>query len=145
MGAGAPSWSELVKLLLERTLEPRGFKSREPVPAVDNPTQSPFELLPDGGLRVGTGDGTWRYEYRVREVKRYTAEQEALARNVLGDVQAKGSATDVETLMKGAQVCYDLCGQELFLLVTGAIYSRASAPSKPHRAIAKLAHAQSGP
>lgn len=144
MGAGAPSWAELVKLLLKRTLD-HGIELRESVPAADNPTQSPFELLPNGGLRLGSGAGTWRYEHRVREVKRYTAEQEALARDVLADVKAKGSATDVEMLMKGAQVCYDLCGQELFRLVTGGIYSRAAAPSKTHRAIAKLAPAQRVP
>ncbi|HKX54421.1 MAG TPA: hypothetical protein VJM47_11540 [Nitrosospira sp.] len=44
--------------------------------------------------------------------------------------------------MHGAQVCYDLCGQHLFRLLTKIIYTRAKEPSEVHRAIAELAHAQ---
>jgi hypothetical protein len=140
MGAGAPSWANLVRLLLEETLD-KGLELREEVPDADNPAQPPFEILPDGSLRVG-GDGTWRVEHRVSEVKRYSPEQESLARAVLAEVREKGTKTDVETLMQGAQVCFDLCEQDLFRLLTGVIYRRAKAPSETHRAIARLAHAQ---
>lgn len=143
MGAGAPSWPELVRLMLEETLD-KGLEYYESVPAADNPAQPPIEFLPDGTVRTG-GTGIWRFEQRVSEVKRYTAEQEQTARSVLAEVKAKGSSTDVETLMHGAQVCYDLCGQHLFRLLTKIIYTRAKKPSEVHRAIAELAHAQEVP
>lgn len=143
MGVGAPSWSELVRLMLEETLH-KGLEYYESVPAPDNPPQPPIERLEDGTVRTG-GTGTWRFEQRVSEVKRYTAEQKQLAREVLAQVKAKGSKTDVETLMQGAQVCYDLCGQDLFRLITRILYGRARAPSETHRVIAELAHAQEVP
>jgi hypothetical protein len=139
MGARAPSWAGLVQLMLEETLD-KGMEFYEPVPAADNTDQSPLEFLPDGTVRKG-GTGTWR----VSEVKRYAAEQEQIARNVLAEVKAKGSSTDVEILRQGAQVCYDLCGQDLFRLLTGILYARAKEPSETHRAIAELAHAQEVP
>jgi SIR2-like domain len=143
MGAGAPSWSELVRLMLEETLD-KGLEFYEPVPAADNPAQPPIEFLPDGTVRTG-GTGTWRFEQRVSEVKRYKAEQGQIARNVLAEVKAKGASTDVETLMQGAQVCYDLCGQDLFRLLTRLLYTRAKEPSEVHRAVAELAQAQAVP
>ncbi len=143
MGAGAPSWSGLVLLMLEETLD-KGLELYESVPAADNPAQPPIELLPDGTARAG-GTGTWRFEQRVREVKRYTAEQERMARKVVAEVKAKGCKTDVETLKRGAQVCYNLCGQDLFRLLTRILYTRAKGPTETHRAIAELAHAQEVP
>ena len=89
MGAGAPSWSELVRLMLEETLD-KGLEFYESVPAADNPAQPPIEFLPDGTVRTG-GTGTWRFEQRVSDVKRYTAEQEQTAREVLAEVKAKES------------------------------------------------------
>ena len=121
MGAGAPSWSELVRLMLEETLE-KGLEFYESVPAADNPAQPPIEFLPDGTVRTG-GTGTWRFEQRVSEVKHYTVEQEQTAREVLVEVAAKGSSTEVERLMQGAQVCYELCGQHLFRLLTRILYA----------------------
>ncbi len=143
MGAGAPSWAELVRLMLEETLE-KGLELYESVPAADNPTQSPSGFRPEGGARVGEST-VWRFEQRLREVKRYTAEQEQVARQALAEIKAKGASTDVEVLMQGAQVCYDLCGQDLFRLLTKIIYTRAKGPSETHRAIAELAHAQAVP
>jgi hypothetical protein len=141
IGAGAPSWAKLVKLLLEETLN-KGLELREPVPAAGDPAQPPL----GGGPSLRPGETqSWRVEYRVREVRRYTSEQEAGARKVLADIQAEGNTTDVETLKTGAQICYDLCEQELFQLLTAAIYRRAKAPSETHRAIARLAHAQAVP
>ncbi len=129
--------------MLEATLE-KGLEFYGSVPAADNPEQPPIEFLPDGTVRTG-GTGTWRYEHRVSDVKRYTPAQEQVAREVLAEVKAKGSKANVETLMKGAQVCYDLCGQHLFRLLTGILYDRAKEPSASHRAIAELSHAQNVP
>lgn len=143
MGAGAPSWPSLVQLMLEETLE-KGLEFYESVPADDNPPEPPIEFLPDGTVRTG-GSGTWHYEQRVIDVKRYTPEQEQIARDVLAEVKEKGSSTDVDELMQGAQVCYDLCGQHLFRVLTQILYKRAKEPSKTHRAIAELAHAQMVP
>jgi hypothetical protein len=143
MGAGAPSWSELVQLMLEQTLN-KGLELYVSVPAAENPAQPPIEVLPDGTARLG-GTGSWSFEQRVSEVKRHTAAQEQTARDVLAEVKAKRSSTDVEILMQGAQVCYDLCGQHLFRLLTGILYTRAKKSSETHRAIAELAHAQHVP
>jgi hypothetical protein len=140
MGAGAPSWADLVRLLLEETID-KGLEFYEAVPAEGNPQQPPIELLPHGSVRTG-GSGTWRYTQRVAETRRYTAEQEQVARKVLDEVRKKGSSTDVETLMRGAQVCYELCGQHLFRLLTGIIYTRAKGPSATHRVVAELSHEQ---
>ena len=46
--------------------------------------------------------------------------------------------------MEGAQVCYDLCGQHLYRLLTRILYARAKEPGIP-RAIAELAHVQKVP
>lgn len=143
MGAGAPSWSDLVRLMLEETLD-KGLEFYESVPAPDNPAQPPIEFLPDGTVRTG-GSGTWHFDRRVSEVRRYTPEQELIARKILAEVKAKGTSTPVERLMEGAQVCYDLCGQHLFRLLTKLLYAPAKEPSETHRAIAELAHAQEVP
>ncbi|NIM17187.1 MAG: SIR2 family protein [Candidatus Aminicenantes bacterium] len=146
MGAGAPSWSELVRLMLEETLD-NGLELYESVPAADNSAQPPFESLPEGDRNFERiiGIGTRKFEQRVSEVKRYTAQDEQIARKVLAEVKARGFSTDVEVLMQGAQVCYDLCGQDLFRLLTRIIYTRAKEPSETHRAIAELAHGQEVP
>jgi hypothetical protein len=143
MGAGAPSWSHLVRLMLLETLD-KGLELHEPVPADDHAGQVPVNLLPDAAEPIN-GIGTRRVQYRIKEVKRYTPEQERMARNILSEIETKGPNTDVETLMHGAQVCYDLCGQHLFKLLTMLLYTRAKEPSETHRAIAELAHAQEEP
>ncbi len=142
-GAGAPTWPELVRLMLEETLD-RGLELTESVPAADNPPEPPIAFQPDGTVRLG-GSGTWRFEQRVKEVKRYSADQSSVARNLLEEVRKRGAATDVETLMQGAQTCYDLCGQHLFRLLSGILYDRAKTPSGTHRAIAELAQVQAVP
>jgi hypothetical protein len=116
MGAGAPSWPDLVRLMLEETLD-KGVAVSESAPVAGGPA----------------------------ERKRYTADEEQTARRVLAEVKVKGSAADVETLMLGAQICYDLCGQHLFRLLTAILYRGAKEPSEAHRAIAELAHAQAVP
>jgi hypothetical protein len=47
--------------------------------------------------------------------------------------------------MQGAQVCYELCSQHLFRLLTRILYASAKEPSDIQRAIAELAHAQEVP
>jgi len=142
MGAGAPSWPDLVRALIERILK-EGVEFREPVPTASNPPSAPIEWLPDGSMRIH--DGKWSYKTRVREVRRFSPDQQATAFSVLEEVRSSGARCSVETLMHGAQICHDLCGQELFRLVTSAIYRRANAPSLTHQAIAKLARPRQTP
>jgi hypothetical protein len=146
MGAGAPSWSDLVRLLLGETLH-KGLELYENAPTSDNPEKPPIEQLPDGSVIFDLAQmgKTWTVERRVIGVKKYTPEQERIACNILSEVTVKGASTDVETLMHGAEVCYQLCGQELFRFVTQILYRRAKQPSEVHRAIAELAHAPDSP
>jgi len=130
MGAGGPSWSTLVRRLLEITLE-RGLELRGPVKRTE-------QVNDDGSQHVSV-------EFGVVDARHYTDAQRAQAQEVLVAVRQHGSATDVETLMRGAQLCLDLCGQELFRLVTGELYGSMKAPSPTHHAIAKLAGAQHVP
>jgi hypothetical protein len=142
MGAGAPSWPDLVRLLLEETLH-KGLELYEDVSAPDNPEMPPPELLPEGRVifDIAQMAKSWSVERRVSGVKRYTPEQERVACSALSEVTVKGASTDVETLMQGAQLCYELCGQELFRVVTQILYSRATKPGAVHQAIAELAPA----
>lgn len=130
MGAGGPSWAMLVRRLLETTIE-RGVEFRAPVSRTRHTRE-------DGTESVSV-------EYGVVETRRYEDAQRREAEAVLDAVRRDGSATDVETLMRGAQLCLDLCGQELFRLLTAELYGAMKAPSPIHRAIAALAHAQPVP
>ncbi len=143
LGAGAPSWSQLVRLMLEELLD-RGLEFHQPVPDESNPGRPPIELLADGSVPTAGGP-TWRFIHRVSEVKRFSPEQQQIARRMLGELQTRGPHTDVETLRRGAPLCYHLCGRRLFRLLTNILYTRAKQPSQTHRAIAELAHAQPAP
>lgn len=44
--------------------------------------------------------------------------------------------------MKGANLTYELCGQDLFTLITGILYQKNRQPSEVHKFIARLAHPQ---
>jgi len=139
MGAGAPSWPELVRLLLKHFLS-KGYKIYGSKPAADNPTPYPFELLPDGKLRITTEqDGTLHFESYVKEEKQFTPEEEQIARTIVDEIELKGSEADVENLMKGAQLCFDLSHLDLFQVLTKYLYKDVKEPSKTHRAIAELA------
>ncbi|MFT3954465.1 MAG: SIR2 family protein [Piscinibacter sp.] len=130
MGAGGPSWAKLVRRLLETTLE-RGIEFRAPVSRSTHTREDGTEEL--------------SVTYGVVETRRYDDAQRRQAESVLEAVRRDGSATDVEALMQGAQLCLDLCGQELFRLLTTELYGPMKAPSATHRAIAALAHAQPVP
>jgi hypothetical protein len=130
MGAGGPSWATLVRRLLETTLE-SGLELRGPVARKEH-------LDEDGAHQVSV-------EFGVIERKHYDEAQRRQAESALDAVRRQGSATDVETLMKGAQLCHDLCGQELFRLLTAELYGAMKAPSPTHRAVAALAPSQTVP
>ena len=124
MAAGGPSWVELVRLLLEVSLE-KGHEITQMVPAPDS--------TPDHQT----------FERQVVGVERFKPEAEEEAKRILALIEAWQA--DTEALMRGAQLCYDLFGQHLFTHITGIIYSRAPQPGPIHRAIAELAHEQHVP
>lgn len=128
--AGGPSWSELVRLLLEVALN-RGHEVTEMALISESPPGSP--------VRKET------YERRLVRVERFQPEDEAEARSILRQINEQGTGTDTEELMRGAQLCYDLFGQHLFTHLTQIIYSHAREPGPVHRAIAELAHGQKVP
>jgi hypothetical protein len=149
-GAGAPGWVDLVRLLLQRALE-RGHEIRRMVPSSDSPPVAPFEMTPEGKVlfdirAIGT---TWKVENEVARVEHFAPEQEERARAILATLELalleKRPVTDTELLMHGAQLCYDLYGQDLFTCLTGILYSRAAKPSETHRAIASVAGMQQTP
>jgi hypothetical protein len=142
--AHGPSWSELVRRLLEIALD-KGHEITEMVPASDSASEPPVRFLPDGSVHLSETSGTFRLERRVVRVERFKPDDEAEARNILTLIKEQGASTDTETLMRGAQLCYDLFAQELFTHITQIIYSRAPQPGPTHRAIAELAHGQSVP
>jgi hypothetical protein len=138
--AGAPGWADLVKVLVRLALE-RGHEITQMVPSPDNPPE-PFEPTADGGLRyVGNSGGISRYTREVIRVERFSPDSEAQAREILATLQS-GPVTDTELLMRGAQLCSDLLGQEMFTYVTGLLYQNAPGPGEIHRAIASIAQPQ---
>ncbi|KAJ6058032.1 hypothetical protein N7499_009046 [Penicillium canescens] len=125
----APSWLDIVQELLETTLE-KGL--------VLNQNVRPIEF--EEGVAVSSDD--------QGEVRRYDDEQASTARRVLSsikEVKAGKKTPNEEELKQGAEVCYDLCGQRLFTLLTGILYHNNRQPSGVHEAIAQLAHPQRVP
>jgi hypothetical protein len=128
--AGGPSWSALVRHLLELALE-KGHEVRKPVLAAGNVPESP------GSAR--------RYEFSIVRVEHFEPRDEAEARSILALINEQGTETDAEKLKRGAQLCSSLYGQHLFAHITQLIYSRTPEPGPTHRAIAELAHGQEVP
>ncbi|HJQ70577.1 MAG TPA: SIR2 family protein [Blastocatellia bacterium] len=118
MAAGGPSWAELVRQLLVLVTE-RGQEISEMRPTAES-TPDHMELT-----RV------------VTDTKRLTPEDDQRARAILEKI-ASGDA-DTETLMQGAQLCYDFLGQHLFTDLTLILYEGDRKPSAIHEAIAELA------
>ncbi|KAL3441625.1 hypothetical protein BJX65DRAFT_313627 [Aspergillus insuetus] len=58
------------------------------------------------------------------------------------EAQRNRQSVDADILMRGADVCHDLCGQRLFTLMTAMLYKGGRVPSETHRAIAGLARSQ---
>ncbi|MBZ0301218.1 MAG: SIR2 family protein, partial [Anaerolineae bacterium] len=119
--AGGPSWPALVRRLLDIALT----KGHEITEMVRTPDSTEDHLT---------------MERRVIDVKRLDSQQEMIARHVLGLIDA-GKA-DTEDLMLGAQLCYDLFGQHLFMHLTGILYENGRQPGAIHQAIADLADFQ---
>jgi hypothetical protein len=118
MGAGGPSWSDLVRRLLVIALE----QGHEITERVRVPTDEPDTITS---------------EARVSSVERFDAVQEKEARAVVAAIDAKSA--DTETLMRGAELCLALFGQHMFTHVTQILYEGDRKPSAVHHAIAELA------
>jgi hypothetical protein len=140
MGAGGPSWSALVRGLLEILLG-EGVSHFPLVPTPGKPGDVGFIADADGSVRIGAGG--WRGTVaRPTPPERFSARQESMAREVLAEIERRGDDTDVAVLTAGAQLCHELCGQELFRLVHAAVYRNVEGPSPSHRAIARVARGQ---
>lgn len=118
MDAGGPSWAELVWRLLTLVTE-RGRETWEMRPTADS-KRDHTELT-----RVVTG------------TERLPPAADVRARETLALIAA-GTA-DTETLMDGAQICYDFLGQGLFTDLTQILYENKRGPGAIHQAIAELA------
>jgi hypothetical protein len=118
MDAGGPSWQELVRRLLILVLE-RGRENYEMRPTPESTPEN--------------------REYRpfLTGTERLKPDAERRARALLSRIDA--SSVDTESLMEGAQICYDLLGQHLFTDLSQIVYENARQPGAIHRAIAELA------
>jgi hypothetical protein len=121
MASGGPSWQELVRQLLEHSVE-TGHEIGERQTVTDTPTRTEFRR-------------------RIVDVERLTPAKERRARRLMSEIDQGHRGT--EKLMRGAQLCLDLHGPvDLFRLLTDIIDGQASGPSAIHRAIAPLGAAQ---
>ncbi|KAE8421645.1 hypothetical protein BDV36DRAFT_247219 [Aspergillus pseudocaelatus] len=160
----APSWPALVKRLLRQTIgrvmelwlprpqdleqlppeAPRGlvnerFISRNPAGPNWTPTFD-YSHVGQNGVQRNFTIGYYR-----ESARRYNADEETTAVEVLRrieEAQRNNQSVDADILMRGADVCHDLCGQRLFTLMTAMLYEGDRMPSETHRAIAKLARSQ---
>jgi hypothetical protein len=120
MSANGPSWSKLVHELLKITQE------KEHEIAV---------ILPESEDVKGLD----RYVLRNELVPPLPPNDNKKVKEIIKHIEEKGSESDVEKLMEGAQICYDLFKQQLFKHVTDILYSEADKPGSIHQAIAKVA------
>jgi len=118
MDAGGPSWSSLVRRLLELVLE-RGKETWEMRRA---PESTPEHTVMK---RV------------VTAVDHLADDKAREAREVLSHIALGTATTDI--LMTGAQLCYDFLGQHLFTDITAVLYEKDRKPGAIHQAIAELA------
>lgn len=118
--AGCPSWTELVRRLLNIALdEGRKVYTYE---------------------RIKTGDSV-EVKAHLVEVIRLKKDAVVKAKGILSKIEA--GSTDTELLMEGAQLCADFFQESLFQQITIILYPGGDRkPSDVHRAIANLAHTQ---
>jgi hypothetical protein len=121
MAAGGPSWKELIRELLTLALK-RGHEITRMVPEPGN-TPERMSFKPE-----------------VVEIRHFDAASAKKAKAALSAIES--DEADTEILMEGAQLCYDLMGQDLFTDITQILYADKRKPGPVHRAIAKLAHPQ---
>jgi len=114
MAAGGPSWPKLVEELLLTAL---------------NPTRQKNIPIPKKG-------GGWYY-LEAEKVRKFNKQQKTVASQALKSIQ-EGS-TDIELLMKAAQMCADLFKEQFFSWVTPLLYMECATPSPIHSVIAELA------
>ena len=108
----------------------------------------PYETVPREGLSDSLGTtGIYRLDGKyatgvqgpTAHVK-FSPPDEALARSIADAIDTKTS--DIEMLMRGAELCYRTAGQHLFAAVTTILYEGGRSPSTTHQAIAELAEPQ---
>ncbi|KAL3483954.1 hypothetical protein BJX62DRAFT_248887 [Aspergillus germanicus] len=128
----APSWPALVEGLLHQTIG-RVMELWLPKP-------QDLEQLPPEALQPLANER--------KSAKRYNADEETTAIEVLRcieDARRNRQSVDADILMRGADVCHNLCGQRLFTLMTAMLYEGDRMLSETHRAIARLARSQCVP
>lgn len=151
VGAGGPSWPDLVQALLEIGLG-QGFHIVETVPpeklrftqvlklAMESPR---LEIKPE---QIGIDVSKVESPVRTIGYIRFSSEQAQEARAIVRAIEASrppGSPEiDPEKLQRGAELCWQSAGQHLFAHVTQVIYDKALSPGPTHRALAELADPQ---
>ncbi|KIW32677.1 uncharacterized protein PV07_04206 [Cladophialophora immunda] len=140
----APSWKGLVEEILQSTLE-NGLDIQQ-ISADDLAKFPPGILpllrtlpieLPEVDVEPVPSDNPEHFEFNMKGVLRFDHEQAARARNILDALE--NGATDPETLTQGVDICYELGGQRLFVLITSILYRHNRQPSEIHEIIARLA------
>ncbi|GLA03033.1 hypothetical protein AnigIFM60653_002629 [Aspergillus niger] len=163
----APSWPALVEGLLRQTIgrvmelwlprpqdleqlppeAPRGlfnerFISRDPEEIAGSDWTPTFDYSHTGENGV---QRNFTIGYYRESAKRYNADEETIAVEVLQHIkeaQRNDRSVDADILMRGADICHDLCGQRLFTLMTAMLYEGGRRPSEIHHTIARLAQSQ---
>jgi hypothetical protein len=118
------------------------FISRDPVESAGSDWTPTFDYSHTGENGV---QRNFMIGYYRKSAKRYNADEEETAVEVLQrieEAQRNDQSVDADILMRGADVCHDLCGQRLLTLMTAMLYEGDRMPSETHRAIAILARSQ---
>lgn len=164
-GCGAPSWSGLVRELLSITLErglevsrPRKedvsrmpehvhtFLEREgfaPPPGTSGETIDTPEVTAHEQPEHTESSSSQTLRFQMERIKEYSEDERMKAQRIIDAIDSREADNDL--LMEGANLVYELCGQNLFTLITGILYEGKRQPSAVHQAIARLAHAQRVP
>jgi hypothetical protein len=125
---------------------PRGlinerFLSRDPVDSASSAWTPTFDFShTENGIQRDFTIGYYR-----KSAKRYNSDEEETVVEVLRAIEEarrNNQSVDADILMRGADVCHDLCGQRLFTFMTALLYEGDRMPSETHRAIARLARSQ---
>lgn len=118
--AGGPSWPQLVRLLINIALRQEHEIAR---------------ILPDPDGELGDK----RYIKEVVPVPPLEARERGELKEILGHIEEKGADSDTKRLMRAAEICYKLFGQQLLKHLTTILYAHSPRPGPIHRAIAEVA------
>lgn len=152
---GAPSWAALVRELLRITLE-QGLEIRRPEKEEASETQRDLQTPPEGPtdskgpddkgaspsiyLKPSESAVTPVYKFKKEKVREYNDDQRRTAQAIIHVIDSGNASNDL--LMEGANLTYELCGQDLFTLITGILYQKNRQPSEVHKSITRLANQQ---